>query len=213
MRPPKPRNFDAFPTLISSFDLKGHECEQTVIDMIETYEKTGDHALVHEGQSSYITGDEMFLNDKRLVSLWKTIQSCCDEYSEETGIDYTLISTSWFNRLEKYGSVDPHRHERSVISGAYYPKCENGSAPLMFESPLQHYAMNINFIKQTRFSTYSEVFVPADGLLILFPSWLRHSVPPNQSNKRYTVSFNTVRTADKGHLATVKDYRREKHES
>ena len=71
----------------------------------------------------------------------------------------------------------------------------------------------MNYIKQTRFSTYTEVFRPSDGLLILFPSWLKHSVPPNQSGKRYTVSFNTVRTADKGHLATVKDYRREKHES
>jgi uncharacterized protein (TIGR02466 family) len=207
MRPPKPRNFNAFPTLISSFDLKGHECEQTVIDMIETYEKIGDHNLVHEGQSSYITGYETFLSDKRLVSLWKTIQSCCDEYCEETGIDYTLISTSWFNLLEKYGSVDGHRHEKSVLSGAYYPKCENGSSPLMFESPLQHYAMNMTFIKQTRFNTYSEGLVPVDGLLILFPSWLRHAVPPNQSGKRYTVSFNTVRTADKEHLATVKDYR------
>jgi hypothetical protein len=52
--------------------------------------------------------------------------------------------------------------------------------------------MNISFIKQTRFSAYSEVFVPADGLLILFPSWLRHSVPKNQSDKRYTIGFNTV---------------------
>ena len=211
MRPPEPQNFDIFPTLISSFDLKGHDCEQTVIDMMGNLEKTSDHALVHGGQSSYITGDEMFLSDKRLVNLWKTIQSCCDTYTEEAGIDYSLISTSWFNRLEKNGSVDAHRHERSVISGAYYPKCENGSAPLKFESPLQSYAMNMNFIKQTRFSTYTEVFMPSDGLLILFPSWLKHSVPPNQSNNRYTLSFNTIRHADKGYVQTVKDYRMEKH--
>lgn len=210
MRPPKPRNFDAFPTLISQFDLKGHDCEQTVIDMMEDWVETSDHALVHGGQSSYITGDEMFLNDNRLVNLWKTIQSCCDTYTEEAGIDYSLISTSWFNRLEKNGSVDAHRHERSVISGAYYPKCDNGSAPLKFESPLQSYAMNMNFIKQTRFSTYTEVFMPSDGLLILFPSWLKHSVPPNQSNNRYTLSFNTIRHADKGYVQTVKDYRMEK---
>jgi len=210
MRPPKPQNFDIFPTLISCYDLKGHECEQTVIDMIKTYEKTHNHNLVHEGQSSYITGDEMFLSNKRLVSLWKTIQSCCDEYCEETGIDYTLISTSWFNKLEKNGSVDAHRHERSVLSGAYYPCVEEDSAPLMFESPLQPYAMNMNYIKQTRFSTYTEVFRPSDGLLILFPSWLKHSVPPNQSGKRYTVSFNTIRHADKGYVQTVKDYRMEK---
>ena len=109
------RHYPAFPSLVSSFDLKDHPCEETVIEMIETWERTGDHVLVHEGQSSYITGDEMFLNDKRLVDLWKTIQECCDQYCNESGIDYTLISTSWFNTLYEKGSVTPHRHERSVI--------------------------------------------------------------------------------------------------
>ena len=32
------RHYPAFPTLVSSFDLKDHECEKTVIDMIETFE-------------------------------------------------------------------------------------------------------------------------------------------------------------------------------
>ena len=162
------RHYPAFPTLISSFDLKDHECEKTVIDMIETWERTGDHVLVHEGQSSYITGDEMFLNDKRLVNLWKTIQECCDQYSNESGIDYTLISTSWFNTLYEKGSVTAHRHERSVISGAYYPKVDANSSPLVFESPLQPYQMNMNNIRQTNFNAYNLDFMPQDGLLVLF---------------------------------------------
>ena len=66
----QPRHYPAFPTLISSFDLSGHPTEKTVMEMIDTWERTGDHALVHEGQSSYITGDEMFLNDIRLIDLW-----------------------------------------------------------------------------------------------------------------------------------------------
>ena len=197
MRPPKPQNCDIFPTLISCYDLKGHECEQTIIDMIEVYEKTLEHNVQHgvakvRGQTSYITGDEVFLHNKQLVNLLKTLQSCCDDYCEKTGIDYIRVSNSWFNKLENNGSVDAHRHERSVLSGVYYPYVEEGSAPLMFESPLQHYAMNMNFIKPTEFNTYTELFKPSNGLLILFPSWLKHSVPLNQSNKRYTVSFNSV---------------------
>ena len=31
------RHYPAFPTLISSFDLKDHPCEKTVIEMIETW--------------------------------------------------------------------------------------------------------------------------------------------------------------------------------
>ena len=199
------RHYPAFPTLVSSFDLKGHPSEKTVIDMIDTWESAG--------QSSYITGDEMFLNDKRLVDLWKTIQECCDQYCNESGIDYTLISTSWFNTLYEKGTVTAHRHERSVISGAYYPKCDPGSAPLVFESPLQPYQMNMNNIRQTNYNAYNLDFVPQEGLLVLFPSWLRHSVPQNDAMKRYTISFNTIRRDDREHFQTIRDYRVEQHES
>ena len=200
----QPRHYPAFPTLISSFDLSGHPTEKTVMEMIDTWERTGDHALVHEGQSSYITGDEMFLNDIRLIDLWKTIQECCDIYCQECGIDYTLY---------KGGSVNAHRHERSVISGAYYPKCDDESAPLIFESPLQPYQMNMNNINQTQYNQYFLDFNPAPGLLVLFPSWLRHSVPPNGADKRYTISFNTIRRADRDHFQTIRDYRTDPHES
>ena len=155
----------------------------------------------------------MFLNDKRLVDLWKTIQECCDQYSNEAGIDYTLISTSWFNTLYEKGSVTPHRHERSVISGAYYPKVDPNSSPLVFESPLQPYQMNMNNIRQTNFNAYNLDFMPQDGLLVLFPSWLRHSVPSNPTEKRYTISFNTIRRDDREHYQTLRDYRTDPHES
>ena len=209
----QPRHYPAFPTLISSFDLSGHPTEKTVMEMIDTWERTGDHALVHEGQSSYITGDEMFLNDIRLIDLWKTIQECCDIYCQECGIDYTLLSTSWFNTLYKGGSVNAHRHERSVISGAYYPKCDDASAPLIFESPLQPYQMNMNNINQTQYNQYFLDFNPAPGLLVLFPSWLRHRVRPNGADKRYTISFNSIRRADRDHFQTIRDYRTDPHES
>jgi uncharacterized protein (TIGR02466 family) len=155
----------------------------------------------------------MFLNDIRLIDLWKTIQECCDIYCQECGIDYTLLSTSWFNTLYKGGSVNAHRHERSVISGAYYPKCDDESAPLIFESPLQPYQMNMNNINQTQYNQYFLDFNPAPGLLVLFPSWLRHSVPPNGADKRYTISFNTIRRADRDHFQTIRDYRTDPHES
>ena len=38
-----------------------------------------------------------------------------------------------------------------------------------------------------------EYVKPEVGTLIMFPSWLSHYTKPNQSNKRITVSFNTIR--------------------
>jgi len=213
MRPPEPKHFAAFPTLVSTWDLKGHPCEEVVIDMIENWKDVGQHRLVNGGKSSYITGDEQFLSDKRLVDLWKTLQSCCDTYTEEAGIDYALISTSWFNTMSEGGSVESHRHERSVISGAYYPYADDGSNPLMLESPIQQLRMNDCIIKVTGFNRYTEHVPALPGSLVLFPSWLKHYVEPNNSKKRYVISFNTIRHADRGYIKTVKDYRIEKHES
>ena len=65
----EPKHHNAFPSLITSFDIEGHESEKTCVDMIDAYRDFGDHKLVHEGQSSYINGDEQFLNDIRLVNL------------------------------------------------------------------------------------------------------------------------------------------------
>ena len=219
MRPPEPKHFATFPTLISTWDLKGHPCEEVAIDMIENWQDIGEHRLVKGGHSSYITGNEQFLSDKRLVDLWKTIQSCCDTYTEEAGIDYTLISTSWFNTMSEGNSVEAHRHERSVISGAYYPYADEGSSPLMLESPIQQLRMIDCIIKDTYYSKYNLDIQARTGLLVLFPSWIKHYVEPKpvlrlyrEPKKRYVISFNTIRNADRGYMRTVKDYRMEKHE-
>ena len=134
----------------------------------------------------------MFLNDKRLIDLWKTIQECCDQYCTESGIDSTLLSTSWFNTLYEKGSVTPHRHERSVISGAYYPKVPEGSIGLTFESPIEMYKMAEVHNDITEYNM-KDVTVPAtEGYLYLFPSWLKHGSKTNTTDNRMVVSFNTL---------------------
>ena len=207
---PEAKHFAAFPTLVSSWDIIGHPCESVAVQMINESNNVAQHRLVKGGTSSYITGDEQFLSDKRLTDLWKTLQSCCDEYCEEAGIDYTLISTSWFNTMSEGNSVTAHRHERSVISGAYYPYCDEESGPLVLESPLQPLRMNDCIIKPTYYSRYDLDIQTRTGLVVIFPSWLKHYVEPNPSKKRYVISFNTIRSMDRVYLNTIKDYRMEK---
>ena len=97
----EPKHHNAFPSLITSFDIEGHESEKTCVDMIDAFNEYGaDHPLVAKGKSSYQKGDEQFLNDHKLVPLWKTIQECIDVYTQHLGVDYTLLSTSWFNWKE-----------------------------------------------------------------------------------------------------------------
>ena len=210
----EPKHHDSFPTLVTSFDIEGHESEKTCVEMIDAFNEYGpDHPLVAKGKSSYQKGDEQFLNDHKLIPLWKTIQECIDVYTQHLGVDYSLLSTSWFNSLFNGGAVDAHRHERSIISGAYYPYVDKGSSPIVFRNPNQVNFMNYSPMGLTDYNRYELECFPKTGLVVLFPSWLEHRVITNQTEKRYTVSFNTIRHSDRAAFMNIRDYRIDPHES
>jgi len=136
------------------------------------------------GVSSYEI-DKEFLFKEELKPLMIKIQECINEYIRPNEkLEASVISSSWFNILGEGHKVGRHRHveswddrEGSVVSGAYYPHVEEGSAPLIFTFP-EGRIVNMH---------------PASGSLVIFPSWLDHHTTENQTDKRITVSFNTVR--------------------
>jgi uncharacterized protein (TIGR02466 family) len=92
--------------------------------------------------------------------------------------------------VNKFGDYNaPHYHALSALSGVLYIQCDGGS--------------NIEFTQDTLknhypFWTNSELFAdkfqlyPKQGRLIIFPSWIKHSVLPNESNEeRISIAFNT----------------------
>ena len=185
-------NLSLFPTLVSAFDLSEHSEIKKCLELIENYE-IGDHALIMKGKSSFIKGDEEFLFNENLKKLRTDIQNCIDLYCKTAGLEESILGTSWFNVLGKDGQVDKHRHEGSVVSGAFYPYVDENSCPLIFESPLRPLRMNDVFEHQNPYSSYFASCRPRTGLLLIFPSWLEHRTDPNPSEKRITVSFNTMR--------------------
>ena len=177
-----------FPTPILEFNLQEYltpEISKSLINMGKT-----DNGLV-DG----IRGDT---NPKKLPQckiLYEIFQECVDDYSTQIGIKTSFIFESWMNILTKGGSVGVHRHYDSVISAAFYPYVEAGSAELVFISPVEGFRMmDANATNSNENGKYApNVFMisPAIGKLVLFPSWIQHYVPPNKSNLRVTLSFNT----------------------
>lgn len=78
----------------------------------------------------------------------------------------------WGAVYTKNQSTVPHCHSPSLYSWCYYVKVPDDSSPLIFTDT------NIRF-------------VPHEDELIIFPSFLNHSVPPNLSeHKRIMVAGN-----------------------
>ena len=161
--------------LIHHYDMSKHN--DFCLDVIRE-SQVGNYSLI-KGDSSYET-DKQFLFNPKLKDLLVDVQLSINDYLKTLTLPPTMLSSSWFNILYKGGSVEKHQHadswdnkESSVVSGAYYPYVEENSCPLLFGD-----------------GSIKESF---NGLLIIFPSWLEHWTTPNQSDKRITVSFNTIR--------------------
>lgn len=97
------------------------------------------------------------------------------------------MNACWMNIMPRNTYHTLHLHPHSVLSGTYYVSTPKDSVPLKIEDPRMGFFMNAPLSK---YSMYHEVKVK-EGEFVLFESWLRHEVPPNQSKTpRISISFN-----------------------
>jgi len=183
----------AFPTLISVFDLSEYDREEKerLMDMVNTTDKGWHYLLDNEKGPSSTSASRNFLDQYSLIKLKSKIQECINIYCDESGMADLDITTSWFNVIGAGGKLRSHRHELSVVSGTYYPYCEDNSAFLNFETPLSIYKMNELANRQTAYNTETMSYPVRTDLLVLFPSWLYHYVDTNNTNERISLAFNT----------------------
>lgn len=95
------------------------------------------------------------------------------------------LHAMWFiiNNKEDFNSK--HIHPGSWFSGAYYVKVPDNEAKfLIFEDPI-----DIRTFEQD--SPPSYIKEVSEGMLVIFPGWFTHSVPPGDTDEdRIVISFN-----------------------
>ena len=102
------------------------------------------------------------------------------------------ITSMWSIINKKEASNSKHIHSNNYISAAYYVKAPNNCGNIMFHDPISARTIRNPKIKN-RNKLNSNIFSvePQEGLLVLFPSYLEHSVDMNESNdERIVISFN-----------------------
>jgi uncharacterized protein (TIGR02466 family) len=104
------------------------------------------------------------------------------------------LGNYWININGKGGFNIPHVHPFSLVSAVYYVNVPKDSGKLVFENPIQQhdYVMKPDTVETFNGinSGYWNV-EPEQGELIIFPSWLRHWVEPNNTNEnRISIAFN-----------------------
>jgi uncharacterized protein (TIGR02466 family) len=105
------------------------------------------------------------------------------------------ITNSWIARSRPGESHHVHFHPNSIISGVLYLQAEQdaGNIVLHHKSSLRH---NFDFTYDVNsyniFNSATWKFSVSTGQIIIFPSWVNHSVEENRSNSdRIILGFNT----------------------
>ena len=107
------------------------------------------------------------------------------------------IKEMWVNVLDTGGLQAPHTHANSFVSGVVYltPTHLGSQTVFMKSSGGTEFLFKNEHasITPTPFNGDRWVGpVPAPGDLVLFPSYVMHAVPPNQGERRITLSFNAI---------------------
>lgn len=105
---------------------------------------------------------------------------------------HTVQAEGWINVGERGAMNTPHDHPGSVWSGSYYvqvPAGDKAGGEIEFLDP----RTNIRATTVDGAACFASKYrlAPQAGQLLIFPSWLRHWVFPNESDAiRISVAFN-----------------------
>ena len=105
-----------------------------------------------------------------------------------------LVTGLWVNYRPPGTDHPAHTHPNNYLSGTYYVSTPTGGNAIVFRDPRNE--TNIiapKFSEQTELNS-REIMVPVkSGMLVMFPAWLPHFVPANQSTTdRISISFNVM---------------------
>lgn len=149
------------------------------------------------GYTSYASMDQLYVFSSTFKDLQKLIDSKLSGFLKATHLDLKpkdlFMSKMWVNVMGADCTHPAHIHPFSVISGTFYLAVPKGSPGIKFEDPrLTSFMARPTVSAKAPWSQRNFIQLKTKpGDLVFFESWLRHEVPPNQSQSpRISVSFN-----------------------
>ena len=110
------------------------------------------------------------------------------------GCDAFEITGCWANVLAKGAAHKAHSHPNNFLSGVYYVRTHPGTDTLNFHDPRNQAGVIRPPVVELTAENADQVVVRVkNGTLLVFPSYLQHSVDANVSEEeRISISFNIM---------------------
>ena len=102
------------------------------------------------------------------------------------------LSECWLNVYSTGQSQEVHVHPNCVLSGIYYAQAPEGCGELLLHSPYSDVMLDPPTTRSAPLNASIIPVNPQDGMMVLFRSFVRHSVKPNllKSKERVSIAFN-----------------------
>lgn len=151
----------------------------------------------YSGYTSYASLDDL----PTRASIFGLLKTRLDRHAKafakalslDLGAGRLKLDAMWVNVLNAGAGHSGHIHPHSVISGTVYVAVPPGASALKLEDPRLPLMMAAP-PREAAAPEEDRAFVylaPQAGTVLMWESWLRHEVPPNQAKtERVSVSFN-----------------------
>ena len=139
-----------------------------------------DFDIKHEQPKNFIQG------------IKKNINLALNDMGWDLSSQTVKIKSVWAIINEKDAWNQKHHHSNSDLSAAYYVSAHDNCGDIVFYDPRPAPVYSHpNALNPNLLNAQVNGIKPKEGALILFPSYLDHSVNENQSSKeRIVISFN-----------------------
>jgi oxalate decarboxylase/phosphoglucose isomerase-like protein (cupin superfamily) len=161
------------------FDVKDHLIiKDKILDGIQ---KMGKYSLIDENQNIANSDYHLSKNIPRQYyqyteKIFNDVAEFLNEKFNYDGPNKCFVGNYWFQQYENGGMHKWHRHPNTSFSCCYYVDLSNDSPKTSFELFGETFEIDVK-----------------EGVVLIFPSFLKHCSKPNKSKHTKTiVSFNVM---------------------
>jgi uncharacterized protein (TIGR02466 family) len=186
-----------FPTNVWAYDLKPEEAARLNADLVRDIE-----ALISprpELGPGETWQTDQFLHEK---PAFRPFLNYAEEAARQA-LTFLKIRYEGFSVTGCWANINPpgtshpgHLHPNNYLSGVYYPKVKSGAASITFNDPRIQTAIIAPHVTEVDQVNAVQAHLPVrEGRILLFPSWMVHSVDVNRSDsERISIAFNIMFT-------------------
>ncbi len=185
-----------FPTPVWTIQLENYkEINEEMYEYIKKLQNENNIGIERSNVKGWHSND-FDLTDKQpqnfIKFIFPAIEQVMNDMNWEKQKQIAKINNMWAI-INIGGSANlRHQHGNSTISGAYYVRAPNNAGDIVFYDPRPAPVYSHPNIKKPNIlNAQVNGISPKEGALVLFPSYLDHSVNENLSkDERIVISFN-----------------------